>query len=158
VKRPRTVLLVFGIAGLLIGFRLIAHLTTSDDPVPRQASPASSSIAMPNFPAPTPTEEYTVKAAEEVEGVPTRIFVPPRNGSFIAGRVKANPGELCVTVSCRGPGELEVTFNPMDNFAVPCGATVQFSKNQINLVKPHELKIVVSAPNTVRWSLRVQAP
>jgi hypothetical protein len=81
----------------------------------------------------------------------------PTHGSKIVGRVNARPGALWISLSCIGDGDVTIKFEPVDQIAVPCGPSdITPTKNQINLIKSHNLTISVAANENVEWSLLVQ--
>ncbi len=66
------------------------------------------------------------------------------------------PGELWLNATCRGRGELVVSFEPMGRFTIPCSDVVQPSANQMTQANSGELTLSVTATEGVEWSLRAQ--
>jgi hypothetical protein len=86
----------------------------------------------------------------------TLAKIAPRTGGSALHTVQARPGQFWINVNCRGAGSVSVEFRPLDRFTVDCGARVQVTRNQINLVRAHRLQLRVSAPAGVEWAMLVQ--
>jgi hypothetical protein len=104
-------------------------------------------------------ESHDPHAFRPPQGQPalhTLAQVPARQGDAVAGSFDAVPGELWISVTCLGGGDLTVTFEPLDRFDLPCTGELLDTRNQINLTAPHHMRVTVSAPPAVRWALLVQ--
>jgi hypothetical protein len=97
--------------------------------------------------------------AEEIPGTKTLAYQRPTTGSSIVDRIDARIGDpLWVNVTCRDAANttIEVAFEPLDQFTVPCTAEGFATRNQINLTSPRQLTITVTSATEAIWSLRVQ--
>ncbi|WP_139141748.1 hypothetical protein [Micromonospora chaiyaphumensis] len=63
-----------------------------------------------------------------------------------------------INVTCSAPTDtaIQVAFQPLDQFDIPCGSETSATRNQVNLRSPRTLTLAVTAPPSVTWSVRVQ--
>lgn len=136
---------------------VIAALTAlgACSPSKPDAAPTPSVSATP-----TPTSRQTstgpLGEADALPGLRTMSKIGPTTGSQIVGRIQSKQDALWLTVICRGLGSLVVALEPIYRTTVPCSDGGKSNVHQIQLDKPSQLKIAVTATGDVEWSLRVQ--
>jgi hypothetical protein len=101
-------------------------------------------------------DPHVVVLPEPDTSLVTLATVSPRRGNAVVGSFPVLPGNLWIDLNCLGAGALQVAFEPLDAFTMPCGDLVQVTKNEIALSTANVLKISVSAPGTIQWSMRLQ--
>ncbi len=80
----------------------------------------------------------------------------PRRGDATFEALDVQPGELWINANCKGTGDLVVRFDPLDELVFRCTDELLVTRNQLNLINARPLRLSVSAPANVEWSLRVQ--
>jgi hypothetical protein len=105
---------------------------------------------LPEAEAP-PTDVETPKADPAAK---VKASLPKALGGTASAEFDVEAGDLWINLNCRGAGEVSVSFEPLDTFSIQCTPDqVLATRNQVNLIQNHHLKLVVTAPETVEWAV-----
>ncbi|GGO16388.1 hypothetical protein GCM10011576_29200 [Micromonospora parathelypteridis] len=95
---------------------------------------------------------------QQVDGARELLAASNIVGSGVVGRVKVTRGTLWVSAVCRGTGSIDLSYEPLGRFEVPCTpAGIPHTLNQVEMYQSHELDVVVTddAGDNI-WSVLLQ--
>ncbi|MET8122213.1 hypothetical protein [Micromonospora sp. NPDC005189] len=95
---------------------------------------------------------------DRVDGARELLDVSDMVGSGIVGRVTVTRGTLWVSVVCRGAGTINLSYEPLGQFEVPCTSDgTPHTLNKIELYQSYELSVTVTDDaGDNRWSVLIQ--
>lgn len=80
----------------------------------------------------------------------------PAFGNASGGRAHVGATPWAIVVRCRGEGSISVSLDPaVSSMEVPCSSPGN-TRNQFEDRVAHDLKITVSAPDTVEWVVLIE--
>lgn len=123
---------------------------------------AGCASGAPDKPAVTASPTLTASAAalglpERVAGATVLKEISPTSGDQAPGAITAKAGDLWVSTGCQGDGTLRVELSPGMALEIPCQADkAKYSTNKDESFAGGTLDVRVTAPESVRWSLRIE--
>lgn len=108
-------------------------------------------------PTPSPSAPPTLGAPQHVDGTTLLAEVTPTSGHRSLGTIAVQPGDLWVSYTCIGDGDIRVELSPSIHMSDRCHAgRVQHSRNREARTTPAALDVQVIAGDGVQWALRVE--